>query len=74
MPYIIILLVKILASIMPYAKMPTCIMDDNDYNCCIWKYNNYIQYILDDCYPNNPNGLTYGDNIQFGTLSSILQM
>lgn len=68
------LTVGALASIFPSGNIPTAIFNENDYNDTSWADPEYRTYIFDDGYPRNPHGLSYGGNIQFRTLNTLLQL
>lgn len=67
-------LVGSLAWWLPRGSVPTWIMNENDSNHLVWASRRYRSYIHADGYPNNPEGLSYGGNIYFRTLSSVLQL
>jgi len=58
----------------PTAKLPKYIFDESSMNYKIWSNPDFIKYIENDGFPKNLNGLSYGDNIQIGTLISIIEL
>jgi alpha-beta hydrolase superfamily lysophospholipase len=40
----------------------------------IWASDRYIEYILNDRYPMNPSGLSWGGNIRFGSIGALLDL
>jgi hypothetical protein len=61
-----------LAYTLPRFSIPRWLFDENAQNHVTWSNADYISYIVEDGYPENPNGLSYGGNIQFATLYSVL--
>lgn len=68
------LFVSPLAALLPSASLPVSIMDENESNHKVWASKRYRQYLKDDGFPSNPHGLSYGGNIRFRTLSTILSV
>jgi alpha-beta hydrolase superfamily lysophospholipase len=58
----------------PTAKLPKYIFDESSMNDKIWSNSNFRKYIENDGFPKNIKGLSYGDNIQIGTLMSIVEL
>ena len=71
-PFIAKPIVNLLASIMPTNRLPKFIIDENTMNSYIWNNSNYIKYISDSSY--NKGGISYGENIRFRTLLSIIEL
>ena len=67
-------ILKIISNIEPTLCIPSEIYDENiDFSKSI-KDANILEYILDDGYPRNITGLSYGGNIMFGTLYSLYEL
>jgi alpha-beta hydrolase superfamily lysophospholipase len=66
--------IKPLAYLFSTATYPSLLFDDNSINTMVWSNSNYRQYIEDDGYPHNLNGLSYGGNIRFSTLLSVFNI
>lgn len=63
-----------LATIAGRFSLPTFLIDENDYNHLCWTSRDYIAYLMADGWPKNPAGLSYGGNIRFRTLGSVLTL
>lgn len=64
--------VDLLSFLFPLYSIPSWIFDENNYNHLIWSETAYIDYIKKDGYPNNRRGLSYGGNIRFKTLATLI--
>jgi len=58
----------------PGGSVPVCLMDENASNESVWAGPRYRAYIEADGYPGNPGGLSFGGNIQFRTLRTVLDL
>lgn len=58
----------------PTCCIPTWIFKESTLNYLCWPSPLYRKYVEQDGYPSNPNGLSYGGNIQLGTLNSIFKL
>ena len=65
-------LLRVLSCIIPKSSLPVFIFNENKYNHLVWTSSRYREYLKQDGYPSNPNGLNYGGNIMFRTLISIM--
>jgi alpha-beta hydrolase superfamily lysophospholipase len=68
------LLLAPLAALAGRASLPAFLLDENDYNHLSWASKDYIAYLTADGWPRNPDGLSYGGNIRFRTLETILAL
>lgn len=68
------LLVSPLAALLPESTLPAALFDENSGNAQVWAGTAYRRYIEADGWPRNPAGLSYGQNIRFRTLASILEL
>jgi len=68
------LLVSPLAILAPLSSIPSLLFDENSMNHLTWASKRYRNYIFNDGYPANSEGLSYGGNIRFHTLSVILSL
>jgi alpha-beta hydrolase superfamily lysophospholipase len=68
------LLLAPLAALAGRASLPAFLLDENDYNHLSWASSDYIAYLTADGWPRNPVGLSYGGNIRFRTLETILSL
>lgn len=71
-PSILYCLLHALSRIIPKCSLPISIFNENKYNHLTWSCSRYREYIKQDGYPSNPDGLSYGGNIMFRTLMSII--
>ena len=71
---LVLRIVRLLSYLIPTGSIPTFFFNENNYNYISWKDPKYQKYIFEDSYPHNKNGLSYGGNIQFITLNSILHL
>lgn len=62
------------ASFYPTSSLPVWIFDENSLNHLCWSSPLYQKYIIQDGFPSNPTGLSYGGNIQLGTLYSLFKL
>lgn len=67
-------LVATLGALFPSSSLPTWLVDENDGNSKVWTSPNYRRYIEFDGYPHSATGLSYGGNIRFSTLASLLNL
>ena len=58
----------------PRSSVPAEIMDENSTNCQVWASDEYRRYIEADGFPANPSGLSFGANMRFGTILSVLSL
>jgi len=63
-----------LASWIPKFEIPKIMFDEDILVIRNWKDQEYIKYVFEDGYPYNMEGLSYGGNIKFKTLATILNM
>jgi alpha-beta hydrolase superfamily lysophospholipase len=63
-----------LAWLLPQGSVPTWMMNENDSNHLVWASRRYRTYIHADGFPYNPAGLSFGGNIYFRTLSTVLNL
>jgi alpha-beta hydrolase superfamily lysophospholipase len=68
------LLISPLAWALPSAAFPRTFFDENSQNHLVWASKRYRDYIHSDGFPRNPQGLSWGSNIRFGTLASIMEL
>lgn len=64
----------LISSLFPTASIPKCLIDENDYNAGIWSSPRYVRFIESDGYPRNPRGLSYGANIRFRTMATLMDL
>lgn len=67
-------LVNAVGRLFPHYKISRFIFDENSLNHLTWSNQNYRNYISGDGNPTNTKGLSYGDNIQFGTLKTLMEL
>jgi alpha-beta hydrolase superfamily lysophospholipase len=65
-------IIKPIANILPKTFISDKIIDPNMYNKYIYLDQKYIEYICNDSH--NNKGISYGNNIRFITLKSIIEM
>ena len=63
-----------LAAALPLGAIPPWIFDENVMNSQVWASPNYRSYIQSDGFPANNAGLSYGGNIRFQMLATILRL
>ena len=63
----------VLSPFFPYLSIPGDLNDKtNDKN--IWNNDDYYDYVINDGYPNNPNGLSWGPKIRCRSASVLFDM
>lgn len=73
-PSILKYIIKPLSYLFPLYSLSKYIYDENIYNNIVWSDTEYRNYIENDGYPNNKMGLSYGSNIRFRTLLSMIDI
>jgi alpha-beta hydrolase superfamily lysophospholipase len=58
----------------PNSNIPARLMDENQTNHLVWASDEYRCYIEADGFPANPAGLSFGANMRFGTILSVLSL
>ena len=63
-----------LAALCPHGAIPAWLFNENTQNHKVWASPRYRAYIRADGWPANADGLSFGGNIRFGMLSTILSL
>ncbi len=63
-----------ISALLPTASLPTLLVNENSNNGQVWSSPTYLRYIESDGFPRNPTGLSYGGNVRFRTLATLLDI